>query len=294
MTLDNTTSTAPTVQPPTLSGSIVEYLRSHKLNHDYMVSKGVRFEGDTICYPRRTITGVLGWKKHDTSTGRRWNEPSGFRHSETVPLSVGRGAMSGTVFVCEGESDAFCLSYWFGVTVLVVPGATAFPSQWTKHLLKYGRVIVIPDNDKAGEKLVSNVAAAYPKALIARLPSEYKDICEWLDTSMQYEDLKNLIDSASYYIPDHKIKKKYKQVERSNTSSRDILSVIGEVVTLRRSGSEHSGLCPFHEEKTPSFFVNSKKNLWYCHGCDTGGDAISFVMKYRGVSYRDALNIIGG
>lgn len=66
--------------------------------------------------------------------------------------------------------------------------------------------------------------------------------------------------------------------------------VVGRKVPLKRhSGSEYTGLCPFHNEKTPSFTVNDKKGFFYCFGCHEKGDAIGFVMKTEGLSFPDAV-----
>ncbi len=66
--------------------------------------------------------------------------------------------------------------------------------------------------------------------------------------------------------------------------------VIGRKVALkRRSGSEYYGLCPFHNEKTPSFTVNDKKGFFYCFGCHEKGDAIGFVMKTEGLSFPESV-----
>lgn len=76
-----------------------------------------------------------------------------------------------------------------------------------------------------------------------------------------------------------------------------IAVVVAAGVELRKAGREVVGLCPFHVEKTPSFAVNADKNLWYCHGCHEGGDAIAFVMKLYGFGFKDAikhLRIDGG
>jgi len=70
--------------------------------------------------------------------------------------------------------------------------------------------------------------------------------------------------------------------------SVDIVDVIGQAVPLRRSGNRHVGLCPFHEEKTPSFQVDAEKQLFYCFGCHTGGDVLKFVMKHRNLSFGEA------
>jgi DNA primase len=66
--------------------------------------------------------------------------------------------------------------------------------------------------------------------------------------------------------------------------------VVGRKVALkRRSGAEYAGLCPFHNEKSPSFTVNDKKGFFYCFGCHEKGDAVGFVMKTEGLSFPDAV-----
>lgn len=66
--------------------------------------------------------------------------------------------------------------------------------------------------------------------------------------------------------------------------------VVGRKVSLkRRSGSEYAGLCPFHNEKTPSFTVNDKKGFFHCFGCGAHGDAVGFVMKTEGLSFPESV-----
>ncbi|HRD60832.1 MAG TPA: CHC2 zinc finger domain-containing protein, partial [Nocardioides sp.] len=62
--------------------------------------------------------------------------------------------------------------------------------------------------------------------------------------------------------------------------------VVSQYVTLRRAGAgSMKGLCPFHDEKTPSFNVNSARQSWHCFGCGEGGGVIDFVMKIDGLSF---------
>ncbi len=68
-----------------------------------------------------------------------------------------------------------------------------------------------------------------------------------------------------------------------------IEEVIGEVVQLKRNGSSFKGLCPFHNERTPSFHVTPSKGFFKCFGCGVSGDVITFVMKNKGLSFVDAL-----
>ncbi|RKY01835.1 DNA primase, partial [Candidatus Poribacteria bacterium] len=70
----------------------------------------------------------------------------------------------------------------------------------------------------------------------------------------------------------------------------DIVEVISEYgVVLRRSGKSYRGLCPFHNDRNPSFFVSPDKQLFYCFGCGVGGTVIHFVMRYEGISFSEAL-----
>ena len=71
-----------------------------------------------------------------------------------------------------------------------------------------------------------------------------------------------------------------------------IEDVISSYVTLKRAGSNHNGLCPFHSEKTPSFTVFSATSSFYCFGCGAGGDVISFIMRMENLDYRDALEFL--
>ncbi len=66
-------------------------------------------------------------------------------------------------------------------------------------------------------------------------------------------------------------------------------SVVGRRVRLIRKGREHSGLCPFHNEKTPSFTVSDDKGFFHCFGCGAHGDVIGFVMKSEGLAFREAV-----
>jgi DNA primase len=69
----------------------------------------------------------------------------------------------------------------------------------------------------------------------------------------------------------------------------DIVALVGEYVNLRKLGSSFRGLCPFHSEKTPSFYVHPAKGYFHCFGCQTSGDAIAFVMRIEGRPFAEAL-----
>ena len=77
------------------------------------------------------------------------------------------------------------------------------------------------------------------------------------------------------------------EVARSN----DIVDLVGQYVKLKRSGSRYTGLCPFHNEKTPSFSVSGDTQLYYCFGC-AGGNIYKFVMEYENFSFQEAVKYL--
>ena len=74
--------------------------------------------------------------------------------------------------------------------------------------------------------------------------------------------------------------------------SNDIVDVISQYMYLKRSGRNYFGLCPFHNEKSPSFSVSPDKQIFHCFGCGVGGNVISFIMKIEGCGFVEAIQIL--
>jgi DNA primase len=72
----------------------------------------------------------------------------------------------------------------------------------------------------------------------------------------------------------------------------DVVGIIGEYINLKAAGANFRALCPFHNEKTPSFMVSPEKQIWHCFGCGKGGDLISFVMEIEGLDFIEALKLL--
>src|SRR3546814_20174507 len=77
-------------------------------------------------------------------------------------------------------------------------------------------------------------------------------------------------------------------------SRTGLAEVVGRRVRLIRKGREFSGLCPFHNEKTPSFTVSEEKGFYHCFGCGAHGDVIRFVMRSENLSFPEALERLAG
>ena len=76
------------------------------------------------------------------------------------------------------------------------------------------------------------------------------------------------------------------------TARSDIVDVVSRYVSLKKSGSNYFGLCPFHNEKSPSFSVSQDKQIFHCFGCGVGGGVISFIMRAEGLEFYDAVSFL--
>src|SRR3990170_8297610 len=72
-------------------------------------------------------------------------------------------------------------------------------------------------------------------------------------------------------------------------AAADIVRIVSDYVKLRKAGANHMGLCPFHQEKTPSFAVHPTKQIFHCFGCGVGGDVFKFVMLLENLTFPEAL-----
>ena len=90
------------------------------------------------------------------------------------------------------------------------------------------------------------------------------------------------MNASTYHIP--------REIVDEIRERSDIVEVISECgVPLRPAGKDYKANCPFHEEKTPSFSVSPQKQIFYCFGCQTGGNVISFVQKREGKSFIESI-----
>ena len=84
-----------------------------------------------------------------------------------------------------------------------------------------------------------------------------------------------------------------KRVIEEIKNNTNIVEIIGEVISLQKSGRNFLGLCPFHGEKTPSFNVVEDKQFYHCFGCGRSGDVFKFIEEYQQVTFADAVRMLG-
>ena len=76
--------------------------------------------------------------------------------------------------------------------------------------------------------------------------------------------------------------------------SVDIVDVVGDYVSLRPKGHRHWACCPFHNEKTPSFEVDSRSQMFYCFGCHKGGNVFTFLEEHDNMTFQEAVQTLAG
>ena len=72
----------------------------------------------------------------------------------------------------------------------------------------------------------------------------------------------------------------------------NIVDIIGQYVSLKRQGRNYFGLCPFHNEKSPSFCVSESKQIFHCFGCGAGGDALGFLKRIENIEFKEAIEML--
>src|SRR5690554_6742755 len=74
--------------------------------------------------------------------------------------------------------------------------------------------------------------------------------------------------------------------------ANEIVDIISQYIQVKLSGSSYKALCPFHNEKTPSFVINQEKQIYKCFGCGEGGDVISFIMKMENLDFIESVKLL--
>jgi DNA primase len=202
--------------------------------------------------------------------------------------------------ICEGESDTMRLAesslpQTYGADVICIPGASSFPAEWVPLLRRYDTVHVFADADEAGRTLPERLAQLVPGVRVVRLPSG-EDVCSFL-LSHSEEDLRRLYDIAPLHVSSSSQRVRrlgWTWDDAGSSEHRDKLTriILKDGVSLRPAGDEMIGLCPFHEERTPSFSVNHKKGLYRCFGCDARGDVISYLKSKHGMTFGESMRFL--
>lgn len=291
----NVPSHSTTGSPPILK--MYEWALKRGISVEVMRSAGVMYSGrmNSVVYPRRDYDGkIVGYKIRGLDGKRQYNSPGGIPLRDTVPFVAQRGT-DRRVVLCEGETDALCLAtnaVELGeATIVGIPGATAFPNEWAGYFGWANDVLLIPDADQAGEKLVNRVCSLIPRTRVVRLDNDTD-----LTDAILYQGMgvvMDRIEAAQPVVISTKLRNASDRfVPTADIDHSSLIAFVLQDTRLVRRGKELVGICPFHDERTPSFMVDPKKNLFYCHGCGKGGDVIAYVRERFKEGYGDAIRRI--
>lgn len=84
----------------------------------------------------------------------------------------------------------------------------------------------------------------------------------------------------------------YDEIKEEVRAANDIVDVVSRYVSLKKSGRNYMGLCPFHSEKSPSFNVRPDNQFFYCFGCHAGGDVFTFISKIENMTFNESLKFL--
>jgi DNA primase len=207
---------------------------------------------------------------------------------------------------CEGEFDRLVLEANGFKAVTSTGGARAFRKEWTKEFENIPEVYICFDNDEAGKNGALRVGRFIQHAKIVELPQEVGDGGDVTDFFVRLgrsrEDFLKLLQEAKPAPPEPEVRRVVPKTRASDSVPRErierikndnpIAQVIGQYVQLRPSGSNLVGLCPFHEDRIPSFTVYPATGGFHCYGCGKHGDVISFLREKEGLNFNQALDAL--
>jgi DNA primase len=208
------------------------------------------------------------------------------------------------VIICEGELDRLVLEANGFKTVTSTGGARAFKKEWAKEFESISEVYICFDNDAPGREGTLRVTRFVPQAKIAELPNEVGESGDVTDFFVRLgrnrEDFLKLLQDAKPAPSEPDTPRLTAKTRNSDSRERidrikndnPIVQVIGRYVELRPSGVNLVGLCPFHEDRIPSFTVYPATGKFHCYGCGKHGDVISFLRERDGLNFNQALDAL--
>jgi len=210
------------------------------------------------------------------------------------------------IVVCEGEFDRLILESQGFAAVTSTGGAGVFRTEWAEAFAEIPEVYNCFDWDDAGRRGALRVARMIPQAKLVELPEEVGpggDVTDFfVRLGRSREEFEKLLETAQTPPPEKMPepvvalapgRQRAPSAEVARIKDRvPIAEFVGRYVLLRRSGRAFVGLCPFHEDHRPSFTVYSEKGNFHCYGCGEHGDVIAFLMKFRRLTFPEAVQIL--
>lgn len=259
---------------------------------------GVTYVDGWISYPRYNREGLkVGHKRRHIDTGKVTQEPSGIPGKDIMMLSYIHNP-HGIAYLCEGETDFMmmsCLVHDGEVpdgAAYCVPGSHAFTPEHANEVNPNYEVVVIPDGDAAGNKMLRRIARHIPDMKYAHMPDGH-DLCSYVNVYGS-ESFAELIADRTYpnLLVTSEPRSRGFSVNEPDWPDGALEMLIEQTVRLTPRGGELACKCPFHEDRTASMMVSRRKQVAYCHGCGWTGGATKWIMETEGKTFRDARAVL--
>lgn len=288
---------------------LTEFLGRRGIEPDTLKLGGVIWNGDAghLMFPRfgrdeehdlpPDTVAIVGWKVRDLFSEKHFNSPRDISHQRTWPLMIRDPLPASNLFIHEGETDWLRMgqsriAWRFNADVMCVPGSSAFPAEWASLVRTYSKVWIFGDGDDAGMLLPNRIASLVPGVRSVQMP-EGEDVCSFLNHNSE-DDLIPLIESAPLHLTKQKLRRENWtwSTGQADEHRSKLVRVVSKDVRLSQRGKELVGLCPFHEEKRPSFSINPDKGVYKCWGCGAAGDVINYLKEKRGIDFKEAMRVL--
>lgn len=140
------------------------------------------------------------------------------------------------------------------------------------------------------EKLNEEISDQNKRHLIFNLADLLKDHKELEAKQKLAYELRGYLNRLNNFKYPNRNKTSFKKIDVSQINLIELIQFEG--FETRKAGKEHVMRCIFHDERSPSLYINPTKNLFHCFGCNTSGNAVQFIMKFKGYSFKDACKYI--
>jgi len=210
------------------------------------------------------------------------------------------------IIICEGEFDRLVLEAQGFAAMTSTTGAATFRPEWAEAFREIPKVFICFDNDAAGRTGTERVSRLIPQAKLVRLPEEVGEGGDVTDffvrLSKSREEFVGLLEAAEPVPqkdpaspPDREMYRIVTTLDEEVERLKSLVAIkdlIGRYLPLRQSGRNLVARCPFHDDRRPSFVVYPTTQSFYCFGCQSAGDVLSFLMKVEQMNFPEALRVL--
>ena len=294
-----------------LPDRIIDYLHARGISDEIIALHRLGWNGQRITIPVFDREGGLAFFKFAKDPEDQTDSPKMLTsRGGSVELYGWERVLAkpSRLIICEGEFDRLVLESQGIAAVTSTGGAGSFHTAWVPDLESIPELYLCFDRDHAGRHGARRVGQLVPHAKIVELPEEVGPGGDVTDFFVRLErtrhDFENLLRAARAVprppeslpvVPSPGWVQPFREFRLRVTALKaatPIAEVIGQYVALRVAGRILRGLCPFHDDHSPSLAVYPESGTFHCFGCGQHGDVITFLMMIAKLTFTEALHVL--